>query len=120
MDIYQQKIMDHYKKPRYRGTINNPTHISVENNSLCGDRIEFQLSIKRKKIIQAVWQGEGCVLSLAAADVIAEHIQKIPLNQVSIINEEWLLGELGVKPSPSRLKCVLLPLIALKKALTNN
>lgn len=120
MDIYQQNILDYYRHPRCQKKIHKPSAQSEASNPLCGDRLELYLSVDKGQILQAAWQGEGCVLSLAAVDMLTESLVGKSLDQAAGIDKEWLLKILGVNPTPSRLKCALLSLEALKKALVNN
>ncbi|HAO81657.1 MAG: SUF system FeS cluster assembly protein [Parcubacteria group bacterium GW2011_GWD2_43_10] len=120
MDLYQQNILDYYRHPRCNQKITEANYSAEVSNPLCGDRIEIYLQTSGDKIKQAVWQGEGCVLSLAAADMLAEYLQNKSLTAIDTIDKDWIIKTLGVNPSPSRLKCALLPLEALKKSLANN
>ncbi|MET1139012.1 iron-sulfur cluster assembly scaffold protein, partial [Bacillus subtilis] len=43
--LYRQVIMDHYKNPRNRGTLNEDTVNIHMNNPTCGDRIELSLKV---------------------------------------------------------------------------
>lgn len=118
MDLYQQNILDYYKHPRYRGSLEVSVRGEVAN-PLCGDRLAFYLTVSQNRILKAVWQGEGCVLSLAAADMLAEHIQGSELSALVALDRAWMLKTLGVEPSPSRTKCALLALDAVRAALAS-
>lgn len=120
MDLYQQNIMEHYKAPKYQGKLEGATHAGVMANPLCGDKIDFFLRVDNKLVTKASWVGEGCVLSLATADMLAEYVQNKQFDEINKINQEWVIKSLGVTPSASRLKCALLPLAALKKAIFYN
>lgn len=120
MDIYQQNILDYYRHPRCQKKLSEISFQAEAANPLCGDRIEIFLMVRDNKILEASWQGEGCVLSLAASDMLAEMLTGKDMGQAGNIDKDSLLKILGVKPSLSRLKCALLPLEALKKILVNN
>lgn len=120
MDLYQQNILDYYRHPRKQGTLDKVTHKGSMANPLCGDRIELYLEVEKNKILSARWQGEGCVLSLVAADMLAEGLEGKGLQEGAMINADWIISKLGVQPSPSRMKCALLCLDALAKATTDN
>lgn len=119
MDLYQQNILDHYKKPKHQGELSQASHSGLMANPLCGDRIDIHLLIKDDVVIQVKWQGEGCVLSMAAADILAELLLGKSVSDLKKIKQTSLITALGIKPSPSREKCALLSFEALKKALTN-
>lgn len=119
MDIYQQNILDYYKHPRRQGELSNSTHHAEVVNPLCGDRLVLWLEVVDSVITKAYWTGEGCVLSLASADILAEHLEGKQLVQARAISGEWIKKELGVELGPNRLKCALLAVDALTKALPN-
>ena len=113
MDIYQQNILDYYKHPRKRGALLGSTHSAEASNPLCGDQLALTLTVQDGIITQARWSGEGCVLSLAAADMLAEYLEGKPVAEVGGTSKAWVLQSLGVELGPNRLKCALLPLDAL-------
>ncbi|HLD86347.1 MAG TPA: iron-sulfur cluster assembly scaffold protein [Patescibacteria group bacterium] len=119
MDIYQQNILDYYRRPRKQGKLAETTHVGAMANPLCGDRIELYLEVAQDKIVSARWDGEGCVLSLVAADMMAEDLEGKALEELAGIDKNWILKKLGVKPSPSRQKCAFLSLEALDRAILN-
>ena len=119
MDIYQQNILDYYKHPRKQGELTKSTHHAEVANPLCGDRLELWLEVEDSVITKAHWTGEGCVLSLASADILAEYLEGKQASQARAITGEWIKKELCVELGPNRLKCALLSVDALSKALPN-
>ena len=117
MDLYQQNILDHYKHPQRRGELKTASHRSTAANPSCGDSIIFYLQVRDNKVAQAGWSGEGCVLSQAAADILAEFIEGKNLAEVTALKKEDLLKLVGVTLGPNRVRCALLPLEALGQAL---
>ncbi len=116
MDIYQQNILDYYKHPRYHREVTGSTNHGEASNPLCGDRIEFWLKLDGGKVAEVGWGGEGCVLSQAAASMLAESLHSKTLAEVQRVSKDDLLAMVAVTLGPNRLKCVLLPLDALQKA----
>jgi nitrogen fixation NifU-like protein len=90
-DLYREIIIDRYKNPLYRGTL-DPHDISFEDdNPLCGDHIRIDLRLDEDaKVSEATFDGHGCAISQATADL------------------------LGIELGPVRLKCALLSLKVLK------
>ncbi|MBI5466209.1 MAG: iron-sulfur cluster assembly scaffold protein [Candidatus Kerfeldbacteria bacterium] len=117
MDLYQQNILDHYKHPQHRGELKAADKRSTAANPSCGDSVIFYLQTRDDKIVQARWMGEGCVLSQAAADMLAEFVQAKTLAEVVALKKEELLKLVGVELGPNRVRCALLPLEALHQAL---
>ncbi len=114
-DLYREIIIDRYKNPLYRGEL-DPHDISFEDdNPLCGDHIRIDLRVGADgKVSEAVFNGHGCAISQASADLLIESIQGKPVEEVKQISKEDILEMLGIELGPVRLKCALLSLKVLK------
>lgn len=114
-DLYREIIIEHYKNPSYRGKL-DPHDISfVDNNPLCGDRIQIDLRVDDNGVVtEAMFDGYGCVISQASADLLIESIIGKPLDEVKKLNKDYILELLGIELGPVRLKCALLSLKVLK------
>lgn len=114
-DLYRELIIDRYKNPHYRGHV-DPHDISFEDdNPLCGDHIRIELKVGQDgRVENAAFEGHGCAISQASADLLIESIQGKPLDEVKQINKENILELLGIELGPVRLKCALLSLKVLK------
>lgn len=116
-DLYREFILDHYKKPRNFGTLEDPDVTNEEDNPLCGDRIRIDLKLREGHVADVRFQGQGCAISQAAASILTEKIKGAPLEWVKAFSKEEMLEALGVPLSPIRLKCGLLALKVLKTGL---
>jgi nitrogen fixation NifU-like protein len=114
-DLYRELIIDHYKNPQYRGIL-EPHDISFEDdNPLCGDHIRIDLRVGPDgRVTEAGFDGHGCAISQASADLLLESIQGKSLEEVKKLTKEDILEMLGVQLGPVRLKCALLSLKVLK------
>jgi len=114
-DLYRELIIERYKTPLYRGEL-EPHDISFEDdNPLCGDHLRIDLSVDKDDIVtDARFNGKGCAISQASADLLVESIIGQTLTQVKAITKEDLLDMLGIELGPVRLKCALLSLKVLK------
>lgn len=114
-DLYRETIIDRYKNPQYRGSV-NPHDIAFEDdNPLCGDHIRIELRLDDTgHVSQAAFDGHGCAISQASADLLMETIHGKSLDEVKLINKDDLLELLGIELGPVRLKCALLSLKVLK------
>jgi len=114
-DLYREIIIEHYKNPSYRGKL-NPHDISfADNNPLCGDHIQIDLRVDNKGIVvEAMFDGHGCAISQASADLLMESIIGKPLEEIKKLNKDSILELLGIDLGPVRLKCALLSLKVLK------
>jgi nitrogen fixation NifU-like protein len=113
-DLYRDIILDHYRNPRNRGTL-DPADYSYEDvNPLCGDEIRIDVRVKDDTIDQIAFSGRGCAISQASASILMEMTEGKTLDEVKAITKDDLLEELMVPISPARLKCALLSLKVLK------
>ncbi|MCZ7554014.1 MAG: SUF system NifU family Fe-S cluster assembly protein [Anaerolineae bacterium UTCFX2] len=114
-DLYREIIIDRYKNPVFRGSV-DPHDIAFEDdNPLCGDHIRIELSVDENGIVkEAAFDGHGCAISQASADLLIESIIGKNIDEVKQISKDDLLEMLGVELGPVRLKCALLALKVLK------
>ncbi len=114
-DLYREIIIDRYKNPQYRGHL-DPHDISFEDdNPLCGDHIEVTLRVDAEgRVSEARFDGKGCAISQASADLLIESIIGKSLEEVKKMTKQDLLDLLGIELGPVRLKCALLSLKVLK------
>jgi len=114
-DLYREVIIEHYKNPGYRGHL-DPHDIQFEdNNPLCGDHIEVTLQVNGDGVVtDARFDGHGCAISQASADLLIESVIEKPLEEIKHLNKQHILDLLGIDLGPVRLKCALLSLKVLK------
>jgi nitrogen fixation protein NifU and related proteins len=114
-DLYREIIIDRYKNPLYRGEL-DPHDISFEDdNPLCGDHIRIDLRVDTDgRVVEAAFQGHGCAISQASADLLVESVLGKTIDEVKLLSKEDILEMLGIELGPVRLKCALLSLKVLK------
>jgi len=114
-DLYREQIIDRYKNPHHRGNL-DPHDISYEDdNPLCGDHIRIEMRVNGEGTVsEAVFDGKGCSISQASADLLIESIIGKSLEEVKSLSKEDVLDLLGIELGPVRLKCALLSLKVLK------
>lgn len=114
-DLYREVIIEHYKHPSYRGRLDPHDIQFADNNPLCGDHIEITLRTdERGNVADARFNGHGCAISQASADLLMESIIGKPVEEVKRLNKQDVLDMLGIDLGPVRLKCALLSLKVLK------
>ena len=117
-DLYTQEILEHYRHPQNFGKLKKPTAQVYHLNPLCGDEITLQILFDKRGAVKDIkFFGAGCALSTASASLFTENFKGQSLTRLKKIQPELLVKNLGVKVSPSRAKCVLLPYQALKQIL---
>ncbi len=137
-DLYQQVILEHYKKPKHRGQTNPIDRYQKGHNPSCGDTIELtiQLDPTGEKIASVKFQGEGCAIAMASVDLMAgslvdktidEALSMVQTFQSMMKGEGEFPKELrklnvmgGVAQFPVRIKCANLAWHTLKAALQTN
>ena len=114
-DFYRELIIERYKHPHFRGSL-DPNDISYEDdNPSCGDHIQIDVRLDNLGIVtEALFSGEGCAISQASADLLLESIIGKSVDEIKELSKEDILENLGIELGPVRLKCALLPLKVLK------
>ncbi len=133
-ELYQELILDHYRRPRNKGTLAEPTASVSLNNPLCGDEIDLQLKVEGDVIREARFIGRGCSISQASASMMTQLLKERSVAEALALAarmsammqgdataaRDKTLGELralaGVAKFPVRVKCALLPWNALTEA----
>lgn len=114
-DLYREQIIDRYKNPQMRGSLDPHDYTYEDDNPLCGDRIRIDLRVNGEgKINEAAFSGDGCAISQAAADLLTERVVGMSLDEVKSYSKDELIELLGIDLGPVRLKCALLSLKVLK------
>ena len=113
-ELYRENILDHYKHPRNRGTLEKPDITYEDANPLCGDQLRIDIAVEDGRIAQIRHSGHGCSISQAAASMLCERMEGRPLEEVKSLTREDVLEMLGIELGPVRLKCALLALKTLK------
>lgn len=116
-DLYRDYILEHYRRPHNFGVLDSPTVSHEGANPLCGDRITIQLGIRDGKVEDVAFTGRGCAISQASASLLTDEIRGKTVDEVSALTSEDVLDLLGIEISPARLKCALLSLETVGKAL---
>ncbi len=118
-DFYREYILEHYKYPYNKGTLDNPSVTHEESNPLCGDRIRMDVLIEGDVIQDIKFSGEGCAISMASASILTQEIKGKPVEDAKQFTKDNLLDLIGIPldKNPARLKCALLSLKTLKAGL---
>lgn len=117
-EMYQEQILDHYKRPRNKGVLEPATHHGKDSNPLCGDEIALFLRVDGSdRIAEVRFQGQGCAISQASASMLTESVKGKTLAEVKAFSREDVLERLGIPLSAVRRKCALLAFHVLRLAL---
>jgi len=134
--LYQEIILDHYKRPRNFGTLDNADAVAEEENPYCGDHIVVHIKTDGEKITDIRFRGKGCAISQASASMMTEKVKGMRLEEALRFAEDFRKmmrgekpfppeGELedldalrGVREFPVRVKCATLAWELLERSLT--
>ena len=113
--VYSEIILDYYRHPRNKGTLEHAQISAKDSNPLCGDIIEIQLELdKNDKVRDVKFTGQGCAISQASASMLTELVKGKTLDDARKISKDEILSLIGGQLSAVRLKCALLSLKVLK------
>jgi len=135
--LYQELILDHYRRPRNKGTLEKPDASVEMKNPLCGDEIGLQVEFDGNAVHDVRFSGRGCSISQASASMMTQLVKGKSTQEIDALRnqfrdlmlgvtspsgeEESKLGSLralsGVARFPARVKCALLAWNALDNAL---
>jgi nitrogen fixation NifU-like protein len=136
-DLYQDLILDHTKRPRNFGPLENANCRADDHNPLCGDKLTVFVDLENGVVKDVRFQGSGCAISTASASMMTESIkgktreeaetlfgkfhQMLTGPQGVDLEDSDELGKLvvfsGVKEFPVRVKCATLAWHTLNAAL---
>jgi nitrogen fixation protein NifU and related proteins len=130
--LYRQVIMDHYKNPRNKGSLEDGSFTIDMNNPTCGDRIHLTLKVEDGIVQDAKFDGEGCSISMASASMMTQAVKGKEIDkalklskifsdmmQGNDYDDDVDLGDIealqGVAKFPARIKCATLAWKAMEK-----
>jgi nitrogen fixation protein NifU and related proteins len=134
-ELYQEVILDHSRRPRNFGVLENADVLVHGDNPACGDEIHLGVKFGTDDRLQEIkFSGQGCAISLASASMMttklkgksraeATEMGRAFQNLVTIGESEPAksLGDLqllqGVRKFPQRVKCAMLAWRAVEQAL---
>lgn len=133
--LFQELILEHYKRPRNKGDLPDANRRIHMNNPTCGDEVWLQLRLEGDVVADVRFVGEGCSISQASISMMTQRLKGRTRAEVEQLTERFTammhgdadaardrtLGDLralaGVSRFPVRVKCALLGWNALQAAL---
>jgi nitrogen fixation NifU-like protein len=117
MDMYGEIILDHFKNPKNKGLIEGADIAGEDLNPLCGDKVKISIVSKDGKVEKFGFEGEGCAISVASTSILGEKLVGMELSDLEKMENEELLEMIEVPISAGRIKCAMLGLSCIKKAI---
>ena len=138
--LYQEVILDHYKRPRNFGPLAGADHSAEGYNPLCGDQVKVSVRLDGDRVADLHFEGAGCAISTASASLMTEAVKGKTVDEAEALFQRFHglvsgknaaagdgddteddLGKLealaGVREYPVRIKCATLAWHALRSAL---
>jgi nitrogen fixation protein NifU and related proteins len=123
-DLYRDVILDHNRRPRNFGPLEQANARAEGFNPLCGDRLTVRLNLADDRIENIRFEGQGCAISTASASLMTEAVKGRTRGEALALFERVHrlltddaadaedLGKLaalsGVREYPARVKCASL------------
>jgi len=134
--LYQQQILDHYRRPRNKGALPGATASAHISNPTCGDEVTVEVIVEGGVVRDIRFTGLGCSIAQASASMMTEMARGASIGAARrtraaierLLRREPVtrdaLGDLlafeAVARYPARIECVLMPWRALERALGEN
>jgi nitrogen fixation NifU-like protein len=135
-DLYREVILDHSRRPIGRGDVSRFATTHHEVNPTCGDEITLGIELTPDgRIGSLAWEGQGCSISTASASILSELATGATRDEASALIDDFralMRGGGTVEPAESlgdaaafsgvarlvtRVKCAMLPYVALEACL---
>lgn len=135
-ELYQEVILDHNRRPRNFGTLEEANRTATGHNPLCGDSVRVYLVVEDNVIKDVRFDGTGCAISRASASMMTDAVKGKTIEEVKQLfstfhemvtgrpgqfTEAEEMGKLGVFAGvcefPARVKCASLAWHTLNAAL---
>ncbi len=115
--LYKETILELYRHPMYKGSLDEFDVEEKGYNPLCGDDMHVQLKLNGDKITEIAWFGAGCAISQSAASLVAEGIDGKTKTEVLAMDEKSIYELFGFEITYTRIKCAMLALTTIQDAL---
>jgi nitrogen fixation protein NifU and related proteins len=123
-DLYRDVILDHNRRPRNFGPLEQANALAEGFNPLCGDRLTVRLNLAADRIENIRFEGQGCAISTASASLMTEavkgktrgealalfdRVHRLLTDDAADAEDLGKLAALsGVREYPARVKCASL------------
>lgn len=113
-------LVEHYRNPRHRGTLEDADVSMPGGNPGCGDVITMHVRAApdADRIDAVRFEGTGCTISQAAASILTDRANRkqYTFDEIAAMSYEQMIDLLGQDIVGSRPRCATLALGTLKAA----
>lgn len=116
-ELYRDNILEHYKRPRNFGRLDEFDLDFEDTNPFCGDEQHVYIKLDSDdRVSEVSFEGKGCAISTAATSMLVEELEGMSRDELLQMPKEKVLDLLGIPISATRMKCALLGLKVVKSA----
>jgi len=115
--LYKELIIEQYRNPMNTGRLEDADFTAKEHNPACGDEVELFICMDEGRVADVRHDSKGCAISQASASLLSEELKGKTEAELHALTKEDVLDMLGITTGTTRLRCALLPLETLRKAL---
>src|SRR5688572_25965396 len=87
--LYQELILDHYRRPRNKGTLENADASAEMKNPLCGDEITLQVAFNGNGVGDLRFSGRGCSISQASASMMTQLVKGKSAEEIDALRKRF-------------------------------
>ena len=118
MEMYNDKVIEHYSNPRNVGAIEDASGIGEVGNPVCGDIMKMYLKIENNVIVDVKFKTFGCGAAIATSSISTEMIKGKTIEEALKLSNKDVVNELGGLP-PVKLHCSVLAEEAIRNAIAD-
>ena len=115
--MYREEILDHSKRPRNEGKLDEEDAKTEGKNPSCGDETDIYLKVEEGEVKEIKHETDGCAISTASTSILSDKLVGMSVEEVKGLDREWVQDELEIDLSPMRIKCAMLPVKTIQEAL---
>ena len=116
-ELYRDQILDHYKRPRNFGRLEEFDLEFEDSNPFCGDEQHVWIKLDDTgRVAEVGFEGKGCAISTAATSLLTDELTGMTRDELLGLPKQLVLDLLGIEISATRMKCALLGLKVVKSA----
>lgn len=117
-ETYSEIALDHFRNPRNAGTLRNADGAASVENPASGAVVSLQLRIVDERVVQAMFQAQGCTATIAAASILTEMVSGLPVAAAGAVTRADVEDRLGGLP-PTRRHAAALARDAVRAAIAD-
>ena len=104
MNMYSEKVVEHFTNPRNMGELENADAIGKVGNPVCGDLIWIYIKVKDDIITDVTFKTFGCAAAIATSSMVTELAKGKSLKEAMKLSRDDVAESLEGLP-PIKMHC---------------